>query len=73
MAWGKWGEVSPTLINTGDEKKRKRENKGKGQKERKKTRKWMEEKSKRGEMGHFGKKTDSEHEGGETMRARERK
>ena len=22
MAWGKWGEVSPTLINTGDEKEK---------------------------------------------------
>ena len=35
---------------------RKRENKGKDQKERKKKRKWKEEKSKRGKMGHFSKK-----------------
>ena len=58
MAWerGGGGEVSLTLIKKGDEKKRKKENKGKNQKERKKKRKRKEGKSKRGKIGHFDKK-----------------
>ena len=40
MAWGKWGEVSPTFDQYGNEKKRKRREKMKGKKRRKKIEKW---------------------------------